>query len=411
MQSGGNKLLWVAVWATAWIATIQAKAACAQNAVPAVPNPVPPTATSLTSDSSAEIVGIWQGTLHLAQVNQDMRAEIKIANDSKDGYKATFYSIDQGGQPMVAARTQFKNGVLSFSIDFLQVKYEGKMSADGKTITGIWTQGPNTMALSLERTSADAAWPIPEPPKPMAANAHPDFDTVTIKPSRPDDGRKLLTIRGRSVIATKNNLDDLLSLAYGVHAKQVIGAPDWARTDMFDIDGIPNMPGRPNWQQLSELFQKLLTERFQLKFHHEVREISVYAITVSNKEPKFTIATAAPADPPAIRVGGLGDMRMHNETLKEFAYQLQAIVMDKPVIDRTGLTGKYDFTLKWTPDESQYQQFRGAENLPLPASSDNPNAPPSLYTAMQEQLGLKIETVKAMDDVIVVDHVEKPSPN
>ena len=85
--------------------------------------------------------------------------------------------------------------------------------------------------------------------------------------------------------------------------------------------------------------------------------------------------------------------------------------MDKPVVDQTGLTAKYDFTLKWTPDDSQFAQFRGAVTAPPPAAGDNPNAPPSLYTAMQEQLGLKFSATKAMDDVIVIDHVEKPSAN
>jgi uncharacterized protein (TIGR03435 family) len=97
-------------------------------------------------------------------------------------------------------------------------------------------------------------------------------------------------------------------------------------------------------------------------------------------------------------------------TMKEFATWMQSSVMDKPVVDQTGLTAKYDFTLKWTPDDSQFAQFRGAV-APQPPAGDNPNAPPSLYTAMQEQLGLKFSATKAMDDVIVIDHVEKPSAN
>ena len=90
---------------------------------------------------------------------------------------------------------------------------------------------------------------------------------------------------------------------------------------------------------------------------------------------------------------------------------MQSGIMDKPVVDHTGLTDKYDFTLKWTPDDSQFVQFRGVTGPVTPPAGDNPNAPPSLYTAMPEQIGLKIEAGKAMDDVIVIDHVEKPSPN
>jgi uncharacterized protein (TIGR03435 family) len=84
-------------------------------------------------------------------------------------------------------------------------------------------------------------------------------------------------------------------------------------------------------------------------------------------------------------------------------------VMDKPVVDQTGLPDRYDFELKWTPDESQYAHFRGIAPMVLPPPTNDPNAPPSLYIAMQEQLGLKMGTAKLPDDVIVIDHVEKPS--
>jgi uncharacterized protein (TIGR03435 family) len=85
--------------------------------------------------------------------------------------------------------------------------------------------------------------------------------------------------------------------------------------------------------------------------------------------------------------------------------------MDKPVVDQTGLPSRYDFQLKWTPDESQFAQFRGTNRVVVPPPTNDPNAPPSLYTAMQEQLGLKMGTAKFPDDVIVIDHVEKPSEN
>jgi uncharacterized protein (TIGR03435 family) len=97
-------------------------------------------------------------------------------------------------------------------------------------------------------------------------------------------------------------------------------------------------------------------------------------------------------------------------TMTDFATWLQAGVMDKPVVDQTELLGRYDFQLKWTPDESQFAQFRGS-GRGVPPPTNDPNAPPSLYTAMQEQLGLKMGAAKFQDDVIVIDHVEKPSEN
>jgi len=96
--------------------------------------------------------------------------------------------------------------------------------------------------------------------------------------------------------------------------------------------------------------------------------------------------------------------------MKDFATWMQSGVMDRPVVDQTGLTDRYDFQLKWTPDDTQFAQFKGA-NVNVTPPTDDPNAPPSLYTAVTEQLGLKMAPAKAPDDVVVIDHVEKPSAN
>jgi uncharacterized protein (TIGR03435 family) len=96
--------------------------------------------------------------------------------------------------------------------------------------------------------------------------------------------------------------------------------------------------------------------------------------------------------------------------MTDFAEHMQGGVMDKPVIDQTGLSGKYDFELKWTPDESQFAQFRGVGAV-VPQPTGDLKAPPNLYTAMQEQLGLKMRTEKFLADVIVIDHVDRPSEN
>ncbi len=361
----------------------------------------------LTAVSQMDIMGVWQGTLH---AGRDLRIELKITQAAAGEYKVTFYSIDQGGQSIPVTKTAFENSTLTFSIDAIGGKYEGKMSADGKTITGTWTQGPNPLALNLERTPLDAAWPIPEPAKPMALDADPGMDVATIKPSQPGRQGKGFGFNGTHFRTFNTNVNDLIAVAYGMHAKQIIGAPDWLGTDLFDIDGVPDVPGRPNIKQMSLMLQKLLADRFALKFHHEQRELSVYAIEVGAGGPKMKVTASGPNDQQGFGFRGLGDLVVINMSMKEFATWMQSSVMDKPVVDQTGLTAKYDFTLKWTPDDSQFAQFRGAVTPP-PAAGDNPNAPPSLYTAMQEQLGLKFSATKAMDDVIVIDHVEKPSAN
>ena len=383
--------------------------AAAPTASPAAQSSTAPAVTAPASPT--DLAGIWQGTLHIVQANRDLRTEIKIAKAADGSYKTTFYSIDQGGQAIVADKTVFQDGTLTFTMDAIGGKYEGKMSADGKTIAGTWTQGPNPLALNLERTAEDAAWPIPEPVKAMAADAHPTLDVATIKPSKPGAQGKGFGFQGTHFRTFNFDVNDMIAIGFGLHAKQIIGAPDWLATDLYDVDGVPDVPGRPNIKQMGDILQKLLVDRFALKFHREQRELPVYAIQVAPGGPKMKETAAAPNDPQGFGFRGLGDLVVRNMSMKDFAFGMQSAVTDRPVVDQTGLTGRYDFTLKWTPDDSQFAQFRGAVPPQPPAAGDNPNAPPSFYTATQETLGLKFTATKAIDDVIVIDHVEKPSAN
>ena len=360
--------------------------------------------------SPRDIVGTWQGTLHIAAANRDLRIVNKISKDDKGQLKVIDYSIDQGGRPMVASSASFEDGVLKFSIDFIQGKYEGKMSADGKTISGTWTQGPNPLPLNFDRANADTAWAIPEPPKSMAPDANPTFDVATIKPSTPGRPGKGFGFDGHHFRTINTNMNDLIAFAYGLHAKQIIGAPDWFGADLFDIEGVPDIEGSPSPKQMQGMVQKLLTDRFKLTFHHDKQDLSVYAISLASGGLKVKETTAAENDPPAFFFRALGDLTVRNMTMTGFATWMQSGVMDKPVVDQTGLKGRYDFNLKWTPDESQFAQFRTVGSV-VPPPTDDPNAPPALYTAIQEQVGLKMGPAKAPDDVIVIDHAEKPSAN
>jgi uncharacterized protein (TIGR03435 family) len=372
-----------------------------------------PQSAAAPAKSDQSIVGDWQGTLHTPE--KDLRIVAKITQANPGGLKVVMYSIDQGGQPIAASSASFEGGALKFAIEMIEGNYEGKMSADGKSIVGTWKQGPNPMPLVLERATPETAWAIPAPlPKipPMAANANPSFEVATIKPSKPGQQGKGFGFRGRQFMTINTNLNDLIAIAYGLHAKQIVGAPSWSGTDLYDIAGVPDVPGRPNQKQMGILLQKLLADRFQLKFHHEKKVLSVYTITVAHGGPKMKKSTAGPNDPQGFGFRGLGDLIVRNMTMAGFATWMQAAVMDRPVVDQTGLTDRYDFTLKWTPDQSQFGQFRGANvKMPTANATNDPNAPPGLYTAIQEQLGLKLEATKAPDDVIVLDHVEKPSAN
>jgi uncharacterized protein (TIGR03435 family) len=354
------------------------------------------------------IADTWQGTLH---PGRDLRIVVKISKADDGGYKSVFYVIDQNGDEHPATKTTLDGSNLKMILP-MGGTFEGKLSGDGKTITGTWTIGP-PLPLTLTRATPETEWTIPPPePKlpPMDENANPSFEVATVKPSAPNKPGKAFGFRGGHFVTLNTNVNDLIAFAYGLHAKQIIDAPPWFGTDLYDIEGKPDTEGRPNIKQMGIMVQKLLAERFKLTFHHDKRELSVYVISVASGGPKMTKSTAAPNDPSGFQFRGLGDLMVRNLNMTDFATWMQSGVMDKPVVDETELTDRYDFQLRWTPDDSQFAQFRGT-GTKIPPPSDDPNAPPSLYTAIQEQLGLKMGPAKAPDDVIVIDHAEKPSEN
>ena len=358
-----------------------------------------------TDNKPPSIADTWQGTLH---AGKDLRTVVKISKADDGGYKAVFYSIDQGGDGFTASKVTLDGPTLKMTLPF--GSYEGKLSTDGKTITGTWTQGPNPLPLIFSRATPDTAWTIPPPESKMDPNAKPSFEVATIKPSPPNRPGKGFGFRGGHFTTRNTNVNDLIAFAYGLHTKQIIDGPPWFGTDLYDIEGKPDVEGRPSPAQMQTMVQGLLSDRFQLKFHHDKRELSVYVISVASGGPKMTKSTAAPDDPIGFGLRGLGDLVVRNLTMPGFATWMQSGIMDKPVVDQTELSDRYDFQLKWTPDESQFAQFRGTGAI-VPPPTDDPKAPPSLYTAMQEQLGLKMGPAKFPDDVIVIDHVEKPSEN
>jgi uncharacterized protein (TIGR03435 family) len=388
----------------------QANRATAQSPTPAAQTAAPAaTAQPSAPASPTDLAGIWQGTLTPPNAPKGIRFVIKITKAADGSYKAALYNADQGQPPLTFTTVTLQGTDVKLVNAALTIA--GKMSIDGKTIDGNFSGfGPNPLPVSFSRVTPDAAWPILEAVKPMAADADPGVDVATIKPSQPGRQGKGFGFNGTHFRTFNTNVNDLIAISYGMHAKQIVGAPDWLGTDLFDIDVVPDMPGRPSIKQMGLILQILLADRFALKFHHDQRELAVYAIQVGAGGPKMKVSASGPNDQQGFGFRGLGDLVVINLSMKEFATWMQSSVMDKPVVDQTGLTDRYDFTLKWTPDDSQFAQFRGAVTTPPPAG-DNPNAPPSLYTAMQEQLGLKFSATKAMDDVIVIDHVEKPSPN
>jgi uncharacterized protein (TIGR03435 family) len=231
----------------------------------------------------------------------------------------------------------------------------------------------------------------------MAADAHPAFAVATIKPHDPDIGRQGFHNAGDRVSILNESVADLLSFAYSIHPRQLVDAPDSLFHDRWDIEGTTDTPGEPSLHQFQEMVQKLLADRFDLKFHRDKRELSVYAIRIAKGGPKLKPA-ADPSAQPDQQGNGRGTEQTITYTSADMANFIlgEQFFMDRPIVDQTGLTGRYDFSIHYTFDETK---------------STDPNAPPGLFTAVQEQLGLKFEPTKAPTNVFVIDHVDRPSAN
>ena len=350
-----------------------------------------------TALQAQNITGNWQGTLEVPQ--RKMRVVFKIALEN-DKLQATAYTVDQPSPPIAVKMTSPSRAGA----------YEGKLNADGNSITGTLSQGGAQLSLNLARATPETAWAIPEPPPPpkrMAPDANPAFEVATIKPSDPAHPEQIITLRGAEVITTNVTVHALINLAYWLHPKQLTGGPAWTETEKFDMAGKPDAPGQPNVDQMKVMIQKLLTDRFQLKFHFEKRELPVYAVQLAKTGAKIT---PSQDDPKGIPGWGFGRnpagmiMTFHNSPMSQFTAVLQNST-DRPVVDQTGLTGRYDFTLNFTPDAAMAALLGG----PPPPAGDNPDAAPDLFAAFQQQLGLKLEPTRVPVDVMVIDKVERPS--
>ena len=356
-----------------------------------------------------EITGTWQGKLMVPQApNGEIRVVFKILKADEGALKATFYMIDRP-VPGLTAAVAIQGSNVTITVPAIGGTYEGKLDADAITLRGKWSATEGTaMPLTLAHVKDDAAWEIPKPPpapKMMAADADPAFEVATIKLSDPNrPGRRLFSIRGTEVIAVYATVSDLITFAYGVHAAQISGAPAWVESDKFDITGKSEGDGQPNPNQFKTMLQKLLADRFQLTLHRDKKQLTVYALR--NSGPKLTLSEAASPIPNLIFRAGNWPVR--NATMEEFAGVMQAH-LDRPVVDQTGLKGRFDFQLRWTPDETPSASPGGPGEPPkLPERADSL---PDLFTAIQQQLGLKLESTKAQVDVLVIDKVEEPSEN
>ncbi len=324
-------------------------------------------------------------------------------------------------QRVVRIMTQRIGGKLDFGRKLL-LTAAGMTAVAGPIIFGL-INAPQGRAQSQPTTPAPSA----------------SFEVASVKPNRSADRRMGIQMApGGRFVATNIPVKLLLQEAYGVKESQISGGPSWLGSERYDVEAkadessageMAKLSPEQRKERLMLMLQSLLADRFKLTLHHETKELPVYALTVAKSGPKFHETALTPADPGApnppgpqadhhlkggIFMMGRGQLTVDGAPLARFA-DILSRQLGRVVLDQTGLKGNYDFTLKWTPDQSEGGMFggpKGGDGGPPTEAAPPPDASgPSIFTALQEQLGLKLESQKGPVEILVIDRVERPSEN
>jgi uncharacterized protein (TIGR03435 family) len=280
--------------------------------------------------------------------------------------------------------------------------------------------------MNLRRFAVALAITIGLAPAQTRPPVRQEFAVASIKPNHA--GCCTTYGAGNGGAGGKNvTLTMLIAFAYRVQQFQISGGPRWIGSDRFDVDGKAEDP-KADPEQLRLMLRSLFEDRFNLKLHRETKTSPVYVLVVAKGGPKIKLSAdqlspdvngPAPAgagpNHGAIRIGA-GNLVGNAVPLSQFATFFSQR-LDRPIIDRTNLSGRFDIRLQWTPSAGENPFDPGGNRLP-PAIIDMSGATvtvdfsgPSVFSAIQEQLGLKLESAKAPVEVLVIDHVEKPSEN
>lgn len=231
------------------------------------------------------------------------------------------------------------------------------------------------------------------------------FEVASVKPSAPSATFGVVRVQpgNQTYIARSMPLRAIMTVAYSVTDRQISGGPEWVKSDKFDIDAKADRSR--SIDELHAMLQRLLEDRFQLKVRHEKRELPVWALVVNKGGAKLTEHDPNDIDHPPIGPGPkLRGLAGRNVSMQYFAFVLSRL-LDRNVIDKTGLNQNYDVTLDF------------ARELPPRPDGGNPQEPaanpdgPTIFQALREQLGLRLESTKGPVEFLVIEQAEKPSPN
>jgi uncharacterized protein (TIGR03435 family) len=346
------------------------------------------------------ITGTWQGTL---SAKESQRIVLKFAKaDNNGSLRGSLTFIDRGpsGPPLLSVT--FAPPDLSVTV--ADISYRGKLSADGKSITGVWTQGNQSYPLTLVLATPETLWNYsgPAPIPPMAATADPAFEVATIKPSQENEKERSYGFKGVRFGAENASVTDLIKFADKVRDRQIDGGPTWMNEDKFDIAAETDTAGQPSRDQQRSMVRKLLADRFGLKVQVVQRDFPVYALTVVESPPK--VAASEPGyDHGYVNVTDRKDgqtaVQFTHYTMPEFADALMNFIQDRQIVDETGLTGRFNFALMIPTDTAYGRQ--GPDDIDRAAA----------YFGAVQPLGFKLVRKRSPLEVIVINHLDKPSAN
>jgi uncharacterized protein (TIGR03435 family) len=253
----------------------------------------------------------------------------------------------------------------------------------------------------------------------------PSYEVASIKPNRAGDNMVRLMFAPDGLSGNGISVKMLIGFAYNLKDFQISGGPGWIESERFDIEAkmdesaiaaLKKLTPEQAGEQRRLMMQSLLSERFHLKANHSSKDLPIYALVVAKNGPKLTKSADAPSGPSTS--GGPGPKRMMRFQMGELtatAISMSELAdrigfeVGRKVVDKTGLEGRYDFTLHWTSDRQGLSAGPAdASQGPAPLSD---SSGPSIFTALQEQLGLKLESQKGPVETLVIESIEKPSEN
>ena len=263
--------------------------------------------------------------------------------------------------------------------------------------------------LTLATLTLSFSGLLPQTPAPRPDFTAFDVATIKLVDSDAKSGRYIKMENPHRFIERDYTLKLLIAAAYELNPRAISGGPTWVDSDHFDIEALTPGDIQPTRSEQMIMLRSLLAKRFNLTFHREPKDFAIYAIDLakpgSQPGPGLKPTAAQPGDPTVVGPGVVYPQRIvlpaHNATIFDLASILQRAILDRPVVDRTGLSGHYDFSLEWAPDDSQF-----GGDVPTPADT-TPALP--LFQAIQQQLGLKLTATHGPVSALVIDHADHPS--